>query len=376
MKNLWSSLFACCAASLSASSGPVWTAPQTFPSSSQNVIFPAYNANLGKVVATWVNDVTFAPDGIAFSSTFDGSSWSTPLQLPILPNHTTANVLVNAYDNAIEKTVVLWSDPNIAPPQPNSSTFDGTAWSTPQIIPDGGTGALIPIPAFDPGINQLVATWCDFSGPLGQSSLFDGTNWSTTPLPNPASGALLQFSAPLSNQLVAVWVDLSTLIGYSSVFDGTSWLPAQPIAGNIAPPNLIPVLNNAYNPQSQTLLVTWVDNTTHQVFSSTFDGSTWSAPQAVPGSSSIGAVCPVYDPALGQIVAVWPDSGTSSGAYSLFDGTSWSAALEIPGSSSPASSFLATYDPILGKVITLWTDSLFQGHYSLFYVPSITFLGG
>lgn len=358
---------------LLADSGPKWTAPKPVPSTSQNVIFPGYNPSLGKIIATWVNGTS--PNEEAFSSLFDGSTWSTPVALPV--NGVTVNVAINAYDPTIGKSVALWSD---ASGQPYSSVFDGNVWGSAQPIPAGGGGAaLLPFPMFDAANDQLAAFWVDTGGFTGKYSFFDGTNWSAAPSNNPVSNAFLQFPAPLSNNLIVVWVDLGTLDGYSSIFDGTSWSSPQFVGSNIGAPNLIPVLNNASNPRSQTILVAWADNSLpNQVFTSVFDGSNWSTAQAIPGSSVVpgGAVFPVYDPALGQIIAVWPDAGFSAGAYSLFDGQNWIQAQIIPGSDSPSTSFVATYDAALGKIIALWADSLSQGKYSLFYVPSISFSGG
>lgn len=355
-----------------AASSATWSTPQSVPSISSNVIFPTYDPAIGQLIVTWIDDITYpSPNQRGFSSLFNGTSWSSPQQLPI--NGVFVAALSNAYDPALGKIIAVWSDTT---PAPYSSTFNGTTWSPSQPIPDGGGGSIFPFSSYDRTLGKLVAVWAD--GTLnGHSSIFDGTNWSAMPQTHPAINAFVVYPSSTSDQFLSTWVDIGTNTGYSSIFDGTNWSSPQTIATNVGIPNMVPLMPCSCTDPSGTVLVLWSDFITNQINSSTFDGINWSSPQAIPGgtASSMRAVFSTFDPVIGRIVAVWQDSIMMQGAFSEFDGTGWTPAQAIPDT-PPSGVYSVAYDPSIGKLVALWVDLATNlGYYSIFYVPPISFSG-
>jgi hypothetical protein len=371
-KKAWIGICALVAISLFAESGPVWTTPQEMPATVANAVYPVYDPILGKVVATWV-DPTASYNG--FSSIFDGTNWTTPIPIPTPVGTNNVALIPTTFDETLGKIVATWADEPMFSNTAHSSTFDGTSWSSPELIP-GADSVIIVFPAYDSKIQKTVATWGNLSLNQLFSSTFDGTNWLPAPLAIPATNAVLAFGSDFSaiNQFVTAWIDF-TGNGFSSSFDGTAWSDPIPIATGMNFPNIVPLPNCGCN----QALVTWSDGVTFQAFSSSFDGTSWSAPVPIPNSivPINRAIFSAYDPVLEKVVAVWPegaDSTTAEGHFSLFDGTSWSEPQPIPGANSDG--IVVAFDPALNKLLALWKDrTTGKGYSSLLYSPPITFQG-
>lgn len=346
---------------------PQWTAPIPIPGTAalNSIFFPVYQEGIQRIVTTWADD----PTTFGFSSTFNGSNWESAIQI----SNIGANppIVISSFVPPVNRLISVWSDGV----EGQSSLFDGTSWSATQTIT--GSTPVIPFPAFDQAINRLVATW-SHSGTLnGFSSTFDGANWESPLSISSAANAFVVFPAyfPMAGQLVAVWVDIATNNGFSSTFDGATWSPSVPIASNIFAPNVIPLMNSVANREGSQMMVVWADNTTRQGFSAVFNGTSWSSPTPIPGSSVANAIFPVYDPSLNRTIATWADQATNQGYYALWDGTSWSEGEIIPGAIT--TEIVGAFDPALGKVIVTWRDfATGQGFSALLFSPSITFTGG
>ena len=304
-----------------------------------------------------------------FSSTFDGTSWSTP-SIEISNNGNPSNTIIAAYNPNLEKVVACWSDSML---QVNYSLYDGTTWSAPQLIP-GGTGVFVSFPSYNNGIGKTIVTFPDPSMTmLGYSSIFDGANWSIPEqIPGVTNAVVISSSYnPILGATVATWDDQMTAQTYSSLFDGIQWSPTPiPISGNVNFPNIL----TTFDPTQNRTMAVWSDMTSHTAYFSFFENGAWSSPAEIPGTSVFNAVYPLYNPVLNKIVATWTDLTTNQGYYSFFDGTSWSSPELIPGCFS--GSVITVFDRELGKMLGTWADFTTQQNYSsLFYIPSIPFSG-
>ena len=245
------------------------------------------------------------------------------------------------------------------------STFDGSSWAAPAQIP--GESSVGPSLAVGPG-GTLYAAWKG-SGSDQQLyfSSFNGSSWAAqAQIPGVASSVGPSLAGAPGATLYAAWKGTgSDQQLYFSSFDGSSWAPQAQIPGRRSPVGPSLAVSGAFV-VDPPLYAAWTGtDSDEQLWYSSFNGSNW-APQAqIPGESSAGpSLAWFVNAAAGSelLYAAWKGSDGDQRLYfSSFDGSNWAPQAQIPGASSAGPS-LATFH---GLLYAVWQGS--DGDQRLWY---------
>lgn len=184
-------------------------------------------------------------------------------------------------------------------------TFDGTSWSPRQEIDGNGYGLR--------AVSCSSAEFCVAVDGGGGVVTFNGTTWSQRQQIDIDGYSLVGVSCPSADFCLAL--DLTTLPntpGGMLTFNGTAWSPRQPIAD-------FGYVGYGYNPVSCSSAI--FCTTVNGESALTFNGSTWSPAQQVdPGEWMLSVSCPTES----FCIAV-DDRGDAL----TFNGSIWSAPAQI-----------------------------------------------
>jgi hypothetical protein len=277
-------------------------------------------------IAAFGNDLVAAWKGTGtdyglYYSSFNGSSWAPPTQIPGVgsswgPSLAVFNGRLYAAWKGTDAGNALWY-----------SWFDGSSWAPQTQIPGVGSAIGPSLAVFN---GRLYAAWkgTDAGNALWYS-WFDGSSWAPqTNIPGVGS-AYGPSLAEWNGRLYAAWrgAGADEQLWYSW-FDGSSWAPQTQVpvglGSSIGPPLRVGFGNRLY------LAYKGADTDTNIGYTS-FDGSTW-APAARlstgPGTT-IGPSLTVFN---NKLYAAWTGSdGDQQLWYSSFDGSSWA----VPGGLHP-----------------------------------------
>ena len=268
----------------------------------------------GEGVAAWINATTLR----VVADFFTGGSWqtSTPIDIGIPP-------LVNPADPSISyssngSVIAAWLDLGTSTVYANN--YIGGSWQTAQII-----GMLSGSPSnVETGIDANgngLAAWVDSSGNVN-ASYFNGTNWEAPVLvtTNSPMSQYVSLSMSPSGQAIVIWEDTSDN-GFSSSFNGTTWSTPIPFASNLEGPGsfLVPGANVAMNSDNNAFVV-WGDGTSSNVFSATLPSgaNAWSAPELI---GPIPNFFSLVDSSLsdnGAGFVIWVDENLAEGGSNVF----------------------------------------------------------
>ena len=246
------------------------------------------------------------------------------------------------------------------------STFDGSSWAAPAQIP--GESSVGPSLIVGPG-GTLYAAWKGSgSDETLWYSTFDGSAWAPqAQIPGVASSVGPSLAAGPGGGPYAAWKgsDSDETLWYSS-FNGASWAPQAQIPGAVSPvgPSLAAAVKFVVDPP---LYAAWTGtDSDEQLWYSTFDGSNWAPPAQIPGESSVGPSLAWFAPANadGMLYAAWKGSGSDETLwYSSFDGSNWAPQAQIPGVASSVGPSLAAGPG--GLLYAVWQGS--DGDQRLWY---------
>jgi hypothetical protein len=273
--------------STSTDQGDSWSTPVNLSVVALSASNPqlAIDSN-NNIVAIWQR--SDGPDTIIQSSTStdQGSSWSTPVDLSEVGQDAGDPQLAIDSNNNI---VAIWqrSDGANMIIQSSTSTDQGSSWSTPVDLSEVGQDAGDPQLAIDSN-NNIVAIWqrSDGANTIIQSSTStdQGSSWSTPVDLSTATqdAAKPQLAIDSNNNIVAIWQrsdGTNTIIQSSTSTDqGSSWS---------TPVDLSEAGQDADNPQlaidsNNNIVAIWYrsdgTNTIIQSSTSTDQGANWSTP--------------------------------------------------------------------------------------------------
>lgn len=273
----------------------------------------------GNAFTAWTNN------GDLFVSRFSNITQTYGPFIPLSIGGTVADLDIAT--DATGTALLVWSD--ITSNAIFSAYFNGTLWVIPTPFPidivSSGSSAN-PQVAMD-GSGNGVAIWADTGGitPPGDIivSFFDPTTISWGPLQtlNPAGtgGWFPNIDLSGNGTAVAVWTDAANNVVVSN-YNGVTWSAIPQIVGINA------FIFDTQIDADGNALTLWVDLVTEEIFSSFFNGSSWSAPENV--SDGIGIPLGSFDFDMapnGYAIAVWADG--PAGYYSEFIGGTWTAPL-------------------------------------------------
>ncbi len=246
------------------------------------------------------------------------------------------------------------------------STFDGSSWAAPAQIP--GESSVGPSLAVGPG-GTLYAAWkgSDSDETLWYSSL-NGSGWAPqAQIPGTASSVGPSLAGAPDGTLYAAWKgsDSDETLWYSSL-NGSGWAPQAQIPGPASPVGPSLVVSGAFV-VDPPLYAAWAGtDSDEQLWYSSFDGSSWAAQAQIPGESSVGPSLAWFaNAAAGSelLYAAWQGSdGDQRLWYSSFDGSSWAPQAQIPGTASSVGPSLTTFN---GLLYAVWQGS--DGDQRLWY---------
>jgi hypothetical protein len=238
--------------------GHSWSGPTLVDGQPTTGVIDCASAGVCAVVGTW-----FDPP-IANAATFDGTSWSSPQQLDIVPGRLTdISCASTSFCAAVDSSGYVMR-------------YDGSSWSAPAQI-DGGVGLT--------GVSCTSSSRCVAVDERGRALGYDGSSWSSpvavdsvSPLAVSCSGA--SFCATVGAN------------GAASTFDGTAWTAAAPVTAQaFAKVSCAgPAFCLAIDQRGGTAV---------------FDGAHWSAgpDSAIPSPSSLSCPSSSYCVAADSITA-------------------------------------------------------------------------
>lgn len=249
-----------------------------------------------------------------------------------------------------------------------------TPFSSPQQIPgavaaDFTLGNAITA-VYAPVSELVVATWIDGATSYPYYSLWNGSNWSAASLLSNVSQPLkgypitLTYIPPIGSSpetVLATWVDTALNQIFSSVWNGSSWSTPTSVFG-MAMNTVSTTYHNisaTYDVLGTIVVLTWIDNTSTFPFYAAWDGTTWSSIGAinVAAVAAGSAVTVIYDTTNEKSLATWIDGGTTQPYYSFFSsamGGSWDVPASITISDTVATPPTTTYDPANGTILATW----------------------
>jgi len=247
-----------------------------------------------------------------------------------------------------------------------ASYYTSGAWGTPQVI---GVGSPLDLAIAMDDSGTALVIWFDQTGGNILTANFDGSSWnnpSPSPLDtisgfSPGAGLAIDMNGP--NEGVALWIDLSLQLVRTAFFSGGNWTTPTTIGIGVTNPTIGYSTNGTAvagwsltsarvsnyiggSWQPQVILDTpaqsgarvgidsngnahaiWLTDPNFNINFSNFNGTSWSAPQALTLTSgnripSIG-VAPT-----GTAVATWVDSA-QAGQSSAYNGSTWSAPFQF-----------------------------------------------
>jgi hypothetical protein len=298
---------------------------------SSTIVIPSYNSLSSQFLVTWTDLATSAP----FYAVFDGTNWSTPA--PISVASATEYPVFPSFGSTPNEFLATWSDRNSQ--SAIFATFDGTTWTSPAPIPNTLPVIGAVTSSFNSVDGEFLVTWIDLDTQSPFFLTFDGTAWSSPAmipgsLPVAQSAAVLPVYDPLSDTFLAVWADGASNNPFYALFDGTNWTSPAPIPGSTATSTgfVFPAYA-ACNASSGLFLVAWYNPDVLQPYFATYDGTTWSVPASISTSSHTFPVVTVScDSTTGTFFAGWRDSRASDATYATYDGLAWSSDAVIPAS--------------------------------------------
>lgn len=233
----------------------------------------------------------------------------------------------------------------------------------------GNAITAIYVPTSGASANGVVlATWLD-TNDYPTYSAWNGSNWSAaSAITTSAAISGLSITTtynPSTETVLATWIDNSTHFPFYSVWSDSSWSTAAQIPGSRTAKIFSPI-NAIYDAAHQTVVVAWIDNSSsHPYYSIWSGGTTWAPdpPTAITTTYTAGSsITLTYDAANGTVLVTWLQSGLIPWIYSVWDGTMWGGAAEISAgaaSTPPAT----TYNPADGTIFATWINATTRSPY-------------
>jgi stringent starvation protein B len=355
--------------STSSDQGANWSTPVNLSVAGQNAATPqlAIDSN-NNIVAIWQRSNGTNNIIQSSTSTDQGSSWSTPVDLSVAgQNAATPQLAIDSNNNI----VAIWFRSNGTNMiiQSSTSTDQGANWSTPVNLSEAGQHAANPQLAIDSN-NNIVAIWYRSNGTnniiQSSTSTDQGANWST-PVNLSVAGqdaATPQLAIDSNNNIVAIWQrsnGTNMIIQSSTSTDqGANWS---------TPVNLSVAGQNASNPQlaidsNNNIVAIWQrsdgTNTIIQSSTSTDQGANWSTPVNLSEAGQDAEIPQLAIDSNNNIVAIWDRfDGTNyiiQSSTSTDQGANWSTPDNLSEAGQSAGESQIAIDSN-NNIVAIWTRS-------------------
>jgi hypothetical protein len=355
--------------------GSGWQGAELIGSGSNDMALPrvVLDAN-GNATVAWMSWVSSAPGDVYATRYAVGTGWTAPVQIesgagmagyPQLAVDSNGNV------------IAVWEQQLAGVSQIYASRYNGTAWSSEQVIDANSAGnAYVPQIAVDGSGNYTVA-WVQYDGSYYSmyANRYVGGVWQTAQLIENLSGDvandLPQIAASTGGTVMVVWAhtDGSVASVYANRFDGVSWGTAQLLesgAGTAETPHIALDSNG-----NATAVWAQMGTNVYNIWSNSYTtGGDWGAAQLIESSDSGDAGLPwVGVDAGGNVTALWMQSIDNDATFNIYanhliTGGTWSGRQLIESGAGNAEAPQGAIDGS-GNVFAVW-DQLSSGVYSIF----------
>ena len=316
---------------------PGWTEPallENLPGTSQS-----HAAAIGsgdKIFVVWGHYVDSPQDSSVYVNRYIDGAWAGPEEIDSVPRPSTGSagdpdVAVGSDGYAF----VIFGQQDAAEYRPFARRFSGGAWTAGGYLDSTsytmslGESVQIGMDSAEKTLAVWIendgATVCDVKARLRPDS---ATAWqSEVALENPDGSAWwCRLAVSGNGNAAAVWEQQDGAVNniYANLFDGTNWAGAQKINGTTGDGHLPDVEVSA----AGTAVAVWVSQDAGQNLRvARHNGTTWVAPvelESLAGQVYMPAVAVAAD---GKALVVWcQNDGTAESIFSsFFNGTSWSS---------------------------------------------------
>lgn len=211
-----------------------------------------------------------------------------------------------------------------------------------------------------------MATWTSNADPYPPLySIYNGTAWEA---PNTISSLSIPVydvtnaCDPETGTVVATWVDYTsgdTGSPYYAIYRNGAWSEEGVITPDI---NAYYDVDVIFNPVAKVFVAVWSDpDSSYTLRSSFYDGSSWSSPIAIPDSAVYVVPFAAANTTNGTIVAGWVDNDTRSIMASVYENGSWGTPMEIFDQAGNGDVFMV-YDPLRKVMMATWANAGESSH--------------
>jgi hypothetical protein len=336
-----------------------------------NIVSASYSPSLGEFFVGWVDGSSNNP----LYAIFNGTTWTAPAVIP--GGSLASDTLFSSFSSTLGKFLVTWTE--LGSQNPMYATFNGVTWSAPATIPASlpvASGSPV-VSSFDPTDGEFLVTWIDSVSGNPFYATFNGTIWSTpTAIPGslpgvPNSGVIPIFGS-LAGEFLVTWLDATSNFPFYALFNGSTWTAPAAIPGSIpiAPDN--PVISS-YDSVLGLFLVTWQDST--NPYFAIYNGASWTTPSAIPSAMPAGPIVfSSFDSRSDKFLITWQDTATLTPFYTTFDGLSWGTPTTIPSSLMANPPILSAAAP--DEFLVTWNLPTNEPFYSTFSPSSPVTIAG
>jgi len=245
-----------------------------------------------------------------------------------------------------------------------TTSSDGVTWSSATVASPTTINNLWAITVNNAGVFAAIMSLPGSVGP-GYMISSDGSTWTTpTVLPGSTNGVYF-----LDATITANPAGKFVALGYNG-FDSTPWYTVSADGSSWASQQMFGLF---FKPRTVTwssyhnLFVTVGDITSGLGYSTSADGSTWSTPAFITGSTYAMRMFSLTVDSAGVFVAVGQIQGTSTTPIYMtsINGTDWCVPTSFNGSTSTGFMRSVVYSTVTGKFISVGTDASYNWLYAI-----------
>jgi len=322
-------------------------------SSSPESVYASINGSGQSLV---VADYTDGSDYYLVYSLYQSGTWTSG---NILAPSTQYNAGISSPAlNASGNAFVSWVQQNAGVFQIVVSFFNGTSWSTPQVVSGAqDIDTFAPVAYNDAG--QAIVTWAQ--GGDVYASVYNGSSWSGPVTVTSTSNNYSTVSSLNNNgNVLLIWVQYVSPYDqvYYATYDFQTDIWSSPAALTTSMENHYNA-TAALNNSNQGVAVWQESSSNNSVVASIYNGSTWGTTTLISSNMPTTSQFPAL--ALndsGEAVVVWqfvPSSGNSSTQAIIYNSGSWGA-LETISDSNNSTNATSVAINNLGNAIAVWNQ--------------------
>ncbi len=333
-----------------------WSTPADLSLPGQNAIAPQVAAGPdGTAFAIWARTDANG-DLRAETARYDGTGWTTVEQLSAAgADAEYPDVVADGQGRAI----AIWKNDDGVNRTIQARIFDGTSWQAAEDLGAASPAGNTPVIAMNAS-GAAVAIWSVTSGPnllIRTSRYTPAGGWSTPAnLSSTGTAGLPDVAINASGKAIVAWKDASSSTVKATTYDGTSWSAPETPSFAIASIDNPRVAING----SDATTVIWNQLAASGpsrdiIVGSTFDGTNWSAPTPLTTSTDDNATNGrIVIDRFGVATVLWLDDYDGG----LVDGQVESGRFNGLSSAGPNSEVSASGGAAAGAQITLDADDL------------------